>query len=96
MIGRMIKKRNGGFTNPMRGLKGSSFMMYIQQKLIISKQAIKNPFGIYNNSQKKMSVERRRKMVKKGVKIRFPNGDTIEIGNPQLIRIGNDISEIKS
>jgi len=96
MIGRIIKKNVGGFAKPMSGLNGSNLMMYIHHELTVSKQITKNPSGMYSNSQKKTIVERRRKVVMKGVKIRFPSGETREMGSPQLIRIGKDISEIKS
>ena len=49
-----------------------------------------------SSSQKKTMVLRSKNRVTQGVNSMLPIGDKREKGNPQQIKIGNDISDIKS
>ena len=68
----------------------------IQILVIHSRGIISHVLGIVRSSRKKIIEDKKRKMVKKGVKRRVENKLTNEMGRPHATKKGSDIREIKS
>ena len=68
----------------------------VQKKVIYSSIHINHVVGIWRSSLKKIREDMSKKILRIGVNKRVVNTLTIEIGNPQLMRMGSDIRIIKS